>query len=161
MAGSLLAPLLFASSQTINGIWHGGGPEVYTDGNEHYCIKTDNGSLTISLDADNPLLDSCIFLTFGDVKAQQCGTDPNLTVSGLSNRIYKIVVAPGQEATSEGYSLTVDYSGTFGRCTDYYAAGFLGMTVSDVNFVLALAGLLTASAMFGAFTYIILTLGNF
>jgi len=162
LVGSLVASLLYSETLTVEGIWNGGGTEVYIQGNEHYCFKpTDGSSAIFKLNAKKRNLDSCIYLTLGAVVASTCGNDPTLEVQSLSEELYKIIVAPVKSAKNVKYILDVSYNGQFGRCSDYYQAGYLGMSKEQINFILALSGLFTALGFFGSITYVILTLGNF
>jgi hypothetical protein len=151
-----LAPLLYSNTLTLQGYFSGGSMEVYSAGSSYYCfLPAASSSAMWTLDTQE---EACIYLVRGEIVAKSCGVDPVLSVSGLSDTLYKIVLASG---TEEPYTLNVDYSGEFDRCTDYYQAGFLGVTIDQINFVLMLAGMLTAIGFFAAITYVILTLGNF
>ena len=164
MIGSLIAPLLLqAESQSWSGFFNGGGEEVYTAGNEHYCIVPVNDTsvkFTLDMDGDD---DSCVYLTLGSVKESECGDDPVLELDNVPGRMYKVVVAPKTPSDNIKYTITAEYDdgGVFGRCTDYYYAGYLSMTIEGVNMILAFGGVLIALLFFGALTYIFMTLGNF
>ncbi|MBU1658343.1 hypothetical protein KKG72_04735 [bacterium] len=161
--GGLLVSSLYSQSQTIDGVWNGGGTEVFAEGNQHYCFRPIKGSsIFLELDADSRRFNSCIYLILGDVKASECGEDPVLEINNLDDKLYKIVLAPQENSDNEAYTLSAtSYEGELGRCTDYYQAGYLSMSVEAVNALLAVAGLLTAAALYGSVTYVILTLGNF
>ncbi len=162
IAGSLLlSPLLYSKNLTVQGVWNGGGKEVYTKGNAQYCIRPNAGSaVTFNLTTQNAIY-STIYLTYGNVIAQGRWINPYLKVKHLQNKTYKVILAPDTPQVDSNFSLNVKYFGTFGKCADYYQAGFLGMSIQDVNFILSLAGLVTGIVLFGSLTYIILTLGNF
>lgn len=162
LGGLLLAPLLYSNSLTLEGVWNGGGKEVYTYGNEKYCLKPNDGSsVTITNDADSRFLRSCIYLTYGGVLAEDCGRNPSLTINNLSEKIYNVVLAPEEAETNQAYTLEVTYDGAFGRCAEYYEAGFLGMSIEQLNFLYGLVAAINVSILFGAIIYVILTLGNF
>ncbi len=162
MRGLLLASsLLYSNSLTLKGIWNGGGREVYTAGNEQYCFKADaNSTIELQLTTKRNIY-STIYLTYGNVLASGRWKDPYLKVENLENKMYKVILAPDKKQTNSKYTLDINYNGVFGRCTDYYQAGFLGMKVEDINAILAFSGVLTALLFFGSITYVILTLGNF
>ena len=160
----LASTLLYSQDLSTVGFWNGGSEEVYAEGNEHYCFKPDDGSSALfELNVNKSYFKSCIYITYGSVVAQSnCEKDPSLNVSNLSNKLYKVIVAPKKKANNVKYRLDVsNFSGAFGRCTDYYEAGYLGMKKEDINLVLALSGMFTAILFFGSITYVILTLGNF
>jgi len=160
-AGLILAStLLYSKTLTIQGVWNGGGKEVYTKGNEQYCLKSTGTVVTLNLSTATPIY-STIYLTQGSIVAQGRWINPYLKVKRLNSRLYKIVLAPDTAQVNEAYTLDVKFKGTFGRCSDYYQAGYLGMSIEEVNFILALSGLFTAIGFFSAITYVILTLGNF
>jgi len=158
-ASLLASPLLYSKTLTIQGVWNGGGREVYTQGNEQYCLKSTGNSIVLQV--SNTPIYSTIYLTQLGVVAQGRWINPYLGVSPLNSKLYKVVLAPDTAQVNTAYTLTAQYTGTFGRCTDYYEAGFMGMSIEQVNFILALSGLFTALGFFGSITYIILTLGNF
>jgi len=158
----LLSPLLYSKTLIIQGVWNGGGKDVYTKGNVQYCLKPKQGSRVILSISNTPrTLYSTIYLTYGNVLAQGRWINPYLKVTNLSNQMYKVVLAPDTAQVNQPFTLTATYNGTFGKCTDYYQAGFLGMREEDINFILALSGVLSAVAFFGTITYVIITLGNF
>ena len=156
----LVSTLLYSKTLTIQGVWNGGGKEVYTKGNEQYCLKSTGTVVKLNLSTATPIY-STIYLTQGSVVASGRWINPYLKVRRLNSKLYKIVLAPDTPQTNEAYTLTATFRGTFGRCSDYYEAGYLGMSIEQVNFILALSGLFTAISFFGAITYVILTLGNF
>ncbi len=162
IVGSLLASsLLYSNSLTIKGVWNGGGREVYTAGNEQYCFKADdNSTIELQLTTKKDIY-STIYLTYGNVIASGRWKNPYLKVQDLDSKMYKVILAPDNKQKNSKYTLEVTYNGVFGRCTDYYQAGFLGMSIEDTNAILALSGVLTALLFFGSITYVILTLGNF
>lgn len=165
LLGGLIAPLLLmAESQTIEGYFNDGGEDVYTQGNEHYCIvPVDDTTVKFTLDLEEDGLESCVYLTLGSVKESECDVDPILEINNIPGRMYKIVIAPVVPADNKKFTLTAEYEdgGIFGRCTDYYYAGYLNMDISSVNFILASMGLLTAIIFYGVVTYVVVTLGNF
>lgn len=161
----MASTLLYSKDLSVDGIWNGGGAEVYTQGNQFYCFKPISGSsVDLKLKVSQSgwqTMQSCIYLTYGGVIASECKNDPTLSVEGLNDKLYKIVLAPEESANGVEYTLDVTYDGEFGRCSDYYQAGYLGMSIEDINFLLGVVGLLVVSALFGSLTYVILTLGNF
>lgn len=160
-AGLILAStLLYSKTLTIQGVWNGGGKEVYTKGNEQYCLKSTGTVVTLDVTTATPIY-STIYLTQGSIVAQGRWINPHLKVSNLNSKLYKIILAPDTAQTNTSYTLSLTFTGTFGRCSDYYEAGYLGMSIEQLNFMLALSGLFTAISFFGAITYVILTLGNF
>ncbi|UCM99202.1 hypothetical protein LCX93_06560 [Sulfurimonas sp. SWIR-19] len=156
----LASNLLYSKTITIDGVWNGGGKEVYTEGNEQYCLLNTGTQVELSLTTRRRIY-STIYLTQGQVVASGRWRNPYLKVENLNKKLYKVVLAPDNPQNNSKYTLEVTYTGTFGRCTDYYQAGFLGMSIEQVNFILGLAGLFTALLFFGSITYVILTLGNF
>lgn len=151
-----LAPLLYSNDLTLQGYFSGGSMELYSAGSSYYCFLPSSGSsATFTLDTQE---EACIYLVRGEIVGKSCGVDPVLSVSGLNDTLYKIVLA---SSSQEAYSLNVNFLGDFDRCTDYYQAGFLGVTIEQINFVLMLSGMLTAIGFFAAIIYVILTLGNF
>ena len=159
----LTSALLHSQSLSEVGFWNGGSEEVYAEGNEHYCFAPEDGSSALfELNVNKTNFKSCIYITYGSVVAASgCENDPALNVSNLSNKLYKVIVAPKRKSNNVKYRLDVNFNGKFGRCTDYYEAGYLGMREQDVNLVLAISGALTAIIFFGTITYVIITLGNF
>lgn len=163
IAGGFTALLYSQTTTTVSGFWNGGAQEVYSNGNESYCLKptaSSSADLTLNTGGGNNI-NSCIYLTYGTVKASQCGKNPTLSVTGLNSKLYKIVLAPETAQSNTAYTLSVTYDGTFDRCPDYYQAGYLGMSKENINFLLGLAGFLTAFLLVGSLTYILVTLGNF
>lgn len=160
---SLLAhTLLYSQVQTVDGIWNGGGKDIYTDGNQHYCLKPTAGSTAIlKLRNGDVGLRSCVYIALGEQLGGKCRNDPRLTVDALGDHMYKIIVAPELSATNVAYSLKVTYEGKFGRCPDYYQANFLGMNIEDVNYLLAMIGVISALTLIASVVYTILTIGNF
>lgn len=159
---SFLASLLYSETLSIEGVWNGGGKEIYTYGNETYCFKpTQDSSATFFLETKSKPLESCIYLATDQVIGSICDQDPTLNLSSLSNITYKIVLAPEESVSKEQYIINANYDGLFGRCSDYYQSGYLGMSIEHVNFLLGLAGLFSAVILYGSITYVILTLGNF
>jgi len=160
----LASSLLYSKYLNIQGVWNGGGREIYTKGNQQYCLKTTAGSsirLKLTNNTVTPIY-STIYLTQGSIVGQARWINPYISVNNLNSKLYKIVIAPDTPQFNVDYNLTAYYySGTFGRCTDYYQSGYLGMSIEQVNFILALSGLFTAIGFFGSITYVILTLGNF
>ena len=156
----LVSTLLYSKTLTIQGVWNGGGKEVYTKGNEQYCLKSTGSVVKFNLKTTRPIY-STIYLTQGSIVAKGRWINPYLNVKNLNSKLYKIVLAPDTPQTNSTYSLTATFKGKFGRCSDYYEAGYLGMSIEEVNFILALSGLFTAIGFFGAITYVIITLGNF
>ncbi len=156
----LVSTLLYSKTLTIQGVWNGGGKEVYTKGNEQYCLKSTGSVVKFNLKTTRPIY-STIYLTQGSIVAKGRWINPYLKVKNLNSKLYKIVLAPDTPQTNSTYSLTATFKGKFGRCSDYYEAGYLGMSIEEVNFILALSGLFTAIGFFGAITYVIITLGNF
>jgi len=157
----LASNLLYSKSLTISGVWNGGGRDVYTKGNAQYCFKAKDSS-TVKLDLNTQQnIYSTIYLTYGNVIASGRWINPYLKVKNLSDKMYKVILAPDTAQTDSNFTLNVTYKGTFGKCADYYQAGFLGMSIEDTNLILALSGVFTALLFFGSITYVILTLGNF
>lgn len=151
------APLLYSNTFVVEGYFSGVSTEIYADGNEHYCLQPNNASSSAVIELDSHS-DACIYLADGSVLANSCGRDPSLNLNGLSNKIYKVVLA---SRSDRKYTVTVSLDGNFDRCTDYYQAGFLGMQIEDINMLLMLAGVLSAIGFYFSITYVILTLGNF
>jgi hypothetical protein len=162
IVGSLIASsLLYSNSLTIQGVWNGGGKDVYTKGNAQYCFKADdNSTIELQLNTTKNIY-STIYVTYGNVIASGRWINPYLKVQNLSPKMYKVILAPDTAQVNSDFTLDVTYSGVFGKCSDYYQAGFLGMTIEDTNMILALSGVFTALLFFGSITYVILTLGNF
>ena len=160
--GSLIASsLLYSNSLTIKGVWNGGGRDVYTAGNAQYCFRADaNSTIEIQLNTKKKIY-STIYLTYGNIIASGRWINPYLKVQNLDPKMYKVILAPDNPQKNTKFNFDINYKGTFGKCTDYYQAGFLGMSIADTNAILALSGLLTALLFFGSITYVILTLGNF
>lgn len=95
LLGSLTAPLLFAETQTITGYFNNGGQDVFTGGNEHYClVAVDDTDVKFTLDLEEDGLESCVYLTLGSVQESECDEDPVLELTEVPNRMYKIVLAP-------------------------------------------------------------------
>lgn len=156
----VFAPGLLYSQQyaSYDGVWNGGGSEVYMQGNERYCLRADSGSdVTIALDSTRK---SCIFVTQGKLITSQCGNDPSISLSNMDG-LFNIVVGPDRKRTNLSYTVSADYDGEFDRCGDYYMSGYLGLSADNLNLAMALAGVLTGLMFFGSLTYIILSLGNF
>lgn len=155
----LYAPSLYSQQySSMDGVWNGGGKEVYMQGNERYCLRADAGSdLTIALDSSRR---SCIFVTQGVLIAEECGNDPSISFSNMDG-LYNIVVGPDRKRNNLSYTVSADYDGEFDRCGDYYMSGYLGMSADGLNLAMALSGFLSALMFVGAITYIILSLGNF
>jgi len=161
---SLLAQtLLYSQSQTtVDGVWNGGGEDIYTKGNQHYCLFPDAGSeATFDLKNNDRRFRSCVYVALGEQLGGKCKNDPSITVKDLGSHMYKIIVAPEQSANGAEYSLTANFDGKFGRCPDYYQANFLGMKIEDVNFLLGIIGVISALTLISAVVYTILTIGNF
>ncbi len=154
----LYAPLYSQQYAEYRGVWNGGGKEVYTVGNERYCLRADEASdATIALSSSR---NSCIFITQGNLITHQCGNDPSISLSNLDG-LYNIVVGPTRKRTNLSYKVSADYNGEFDRCGDYYMSGYLGLSVENLNFVMALSGFLSALMFVGSITYVLLSLGNF
>ncbi|MDY0121503.1 MAG: hypothetical protein RBR54_06125 [Sulfurimonas sp.] len=151
------APLLYCNTFEVQGYFNGvSSTEIYAEGSEHYCLKPIGSTgVTVELSSDEF---ACIYLAYGNVLASTCDINPSFSVTGLSDNVYKIILASNVE---HSYSLYVTSSGEFDRCTDYYQAGYLGVSIDQINFVLLLAGVLSAIGFYSAITYVILTLGNF
>jgi len=162
IVGSLIASsLLYSNSLTIKGVWNGGGKDVYTAGNEQYCFKSEsNSTIELQLNTKKKIY-STIYITYGNVIASGRWINPYLKVQNLDSKMYKVILAPDNPQKNTKFTLNINYKGVFGKCADYYQAGFLGMTTTDINAILALSGVLTALLFFGSITYVILTLGNF
>lgn len=160
---SLLAhTLLYSETQTLDGVWYGGGQEIYTTGNEHYCLKPADGSTaSFTLTNDDRRFKSCIYIALGAELGGKCRNDPTLEIENLGSHMYKIIVAPEEPADGNTYTLEAEYEGTFGRCPDYYQSNFLGMRIEDINFLLGIIGIVTALSLFASVIYTVLTLGNF
>ena len=156
----LFAPILLYSQQysAYDGVWNGGGKEVYMQGNERYCLRADTGTdVTIALSSSKK---SCIFVTQGKLITDICGNNPSLSLSNMDG-LYNVVVSPNRKRTNLSYTVSADYNGEFDRCGDYYMSGYLGLSADNLNLAMSLAGLMTALMFVGSLTYIILTLGNF
>lgn len=151
------APLLYCNTFEVEGYFNGVSTEIYSDGSEHYCLQPNNtsSSATIQLDSYS---DACIYLADGSVLGTSCGRDPSLSLTGLSDKTYKVILA---SRSDRKYTLNVTIDGNFDRCTDYYQAGYIGMRTEDINLILMLSGVLSAIGFYAAITYVILTLGNF
>jgi hypothetical protein len=153
--------LLFGNNIALTGYWYGGGVDPFADGNELYCLQSQvDTRVDLVLSSD---IDKCIYLYQNTILAEECKNKDAKLKLDINTNLYKVIAAPGYSVDGIAFQLNASSNDDikFGRCSDFVTSTWLGVDVKDHNAIMLLAGMLTAILLASAFTYVLLTLGNF
>jgi len=129
---------------------------------DRYCIKplADTSFEAYLTSREANCLD---FIDSSGTLGEDCGTDSYLYADNVSKgKTYLIVTARLKGSPSSTYNYTLETNSAndvqVGLCPGQAFANAAGMSGEQMNFMLALSGLVIALMFFGSITYIILTI---